>query len=607
MPQPELPKGYERMFRNAADALQKKHKADNSVVTHMIDGEPWMMVFCPDSSHYYAVQTDKVSTIESGKSCIRPGYRINPQSGEFECQTLEGDEQEFFTFAVKQYASIDSKDEAAIEVETFQQHQFGESLLTSDDGYPIVISIYFPGEPLTNLEGKTTNLIANLSFAERIDLINQLSTQYYQLHHHHSGGKIHIDVKGPNIIINAGPGVKPRARFIDFGSVRKIGDVSESIDTSISGMTPYAIPPEALQKAVEAQKGSLAMHAVGGSVSTKSDVYGLTAIFGSILGAKEPYKERHCAFSRIPGFIDVAALRDTMDKGFSIQNIFGIPPSLSFYFPAQLTCGFYRVNTLAPIKEVVLRNIQQDRCYIQYNNKLLYKDGGSLYGYDRQLRNTAQKTRDIKETETLSDFDLSRLDTIADYKRQTQGINVQSLLEPKIREFLQAMSNDDPAERPSSAMVREFFSTIHHMCQISESGFFHGQALQPHEKHHALSLALLKLDLILLGAYECGDLVPLKPSENPETILCPIMGLYRSPEAASKFQSLTQFVADLKAFSLQQTEEFPAWPSDIMFEQTQQPAESVYGSGITFLPPPPVLPQTGAVTPGVQLPPQQPA
>ena len=475
--------------------------------TYKID-ENWQM-YLTDSNHYYAVQTDAARTITANTACIRKAYRIDPNTGNSLSQTLRDvGHEEHFLFAVKRFDSPRRLEEAKIEAETLQQHQFAEPLLIDDSGCPIVISVYYPGLPLTQLEtAQTQDIVKTLSFFQRIDLCYQLSKQYYHLHHHPDGAKLHIDVKGQNTIIYQGPSDERwRARLIDFGSVKRVEDATNPIPTTISGMTEYALAPEVISKPVEKNQPTWKMNLDSGSVSEKSDIYAFSAIVMSLLGASDPYQYRHVqqnATLNTCGLYDIQTLKTAVTNDFSTTDIFNIHErkKLNYHFSGESCCKFFKQEGLALTPKKVLETYATHQpCYIAYDNHLLYLEGNQVSGYARPLR---LKTLDIDNDKILTTDELARLDILSGYTRRHSGEPLQIRLQTAISSFLSSMTEPDPIQRPSSEEVYTFFKTVYAMCHLSEYHFdiFDEQQTikNPQMLERQLQIMQVQLEFITLG------------------------------------------------------------------------------------------------------------
>jgi hypothetical protein len=576
----KLPTNMSRTFRKAANSLSDTLKKDPTVVEHAIN-QNWKMLYCTNSQHYYAVRIDGASTIQSGRSCIRKAYRIDHQTGQCTSESaFETDSgEEFFEFAVKEYSTPTAKVEAEMEVETLQQHQFSEDIVMNN-GTPTVISIYYPGVPLTDLGGKTTHHISTLSFAQRADLIHQVAKQFFQFHHHPEGSKVIIDVKGANIIVHVGEGIEPKLYVIDFGSATNTKGASDKVKTGLSGMTDYAIAPEALELALKSRKGKIPITMNSGTVSSKSDVYALTAIIASLLGSSDPYENRHChAVSQ--GYFDVGAISATFQHGFNLKGIFDRGTKLTFKLPnPDQNVGYFPVNKPVQTKDKILEEFgRTSRCYIRYKNHLIYKDGSTLKGHDRRIARLTQKLKEIPEAKQLSEDNLARLDSISGFERTEQGQGLQTFLEPKIRYFLKIMLESDPDNRPSSSNVYEFFKTVHQLCQVSEKqqcSSISSLPLEQHEQLRIVQLGLIKLELIHIGAWdeyivpklissvsEQKSSVSAQKSRDDSSSI--FLNLYKDKDYQIKYNLLSKYLDEFEKYSKEEIDKPPDWPKSFNF------------------------------------------
>lgn len=474
-------------------------------ITYKID-ENWQIYFCKDSNHYYGVQTDAASTITANTACIRKAYRIDPNTGNFLSEKLtdEGNE-EHFIFVVKRFDSPDRIAEAQVEQETLQQHQFAEPLIfVGDEQNPVVISIYYPGLPLTKSDTThTQDFIKTLTFVERVDLCYQLAKQYYNLHHHKDGAKLHIDVKGQNTMVYQLSDGRWRSRLIDFGSVKRVENAQAFVPSSIAGMTSYAIAPEVISKVKSAM---CIMDKETGEISGKTDVYAFSAIVMSLLGATNPYNDRHIPQNAPPGFIDIVALKKIVSAKFKSDDLFQ-QATLNYHFSGQIQCYFKRIVGPAPNPQQVLETQKTHKtCYLAYDNYLLYKDGERIFGYTRPLRNIDKAVGHLKNDSEISVDEMVQLDHLSGYRREKNGHALQTFLETCISNFITLMHDDNPVQRPCSQEVYWFFKTVFAMCYLSEYefDFFDGSKTQKstNEIECHLKLMLLQLELIRDGMFE---------------------------------------------------------------------------------------------------------
>jgi hypothetical protein len=485
-------------FRYAIFVMQRQDLKNYKLNSH------WEIYRTPE--HFYAVQTDAANTITANTANIRKAYRIDPATGNYLSHTLndEGTE-EHFTFAVKRFDSPQRHHEATIEAETLQQHQFAEPLIQLEDGCPVVISIYYPGIPLTRLETAETQAhVRQLSFYQQTDLCYQLAKQYYQLHADSRGAKLHIDVKGQNTIIYRGPSdTRWRARLIDFGSVKRVENAQEPIEATINGMTEYAIAPEVISKTNTAY---WKMDINSGTVSEKTDIYAFSAILMSLFGATSPYQSRHVSQNAFPGFYDMAALKRSVSMPFQKTGIFTAQGNyrLAYHFSGQSNCRFKRIKGLALEPQVVLTAYQSlQPCYLAYDNYLLYIDGGQVSGYGKPLRHMDKMVAGIDNDQILIADHLALLDTLSGRSRSHTGEQLQNILQTAINEFLDLMGHPDPNERPSSLETYTFFKTVFAMAHLSQCGtdFFdeHPRPQTPQMIERQLRIMQFQLDLMIKG------------------------------------------------------------------------------------------------------------
>jgi hypothetical protein len=555
----ELPQGMKSTFKRAIASLGAKHQKKNTITSLTIN-ENWTVYLSAQTMHYYAVQTDAASTITANTACIRKAYRIDPATGNYLSERLHDEgEEEHFTFAVKRYDSSGGQADAAIEVETLQQHQFAEPLFTVGESQcPVVISIYYPGQPLTKLEtAETQGTIKELTFMERIDLCYQLAKQYYSLHHHPDGAKLHIDVKGQNTIIYRQPGdTRWRARLIDFGSVKRVKDAQQPVPTTIAGMTEYAIAPEVISQAIAARSATWPRNRPSGSVSERSDVYAFSAIIMSLLGATSAYEKSHVQQKNYLEHYDIAALQRGVSQGFTSKGMFTFneQAKLSFHFSGQVRCAYKRMPGLAPDKATVLGIPDTKPCYLAYDNHLLYLDGTTVYGYGRTLRNLDKALAGIENCACLSPDMLAQLDKLTAYPRKNTGAPLQICLQEHIKRFLDLMSHKEPNERPSSMQVYSFFKTVYAMCHLSEShcNLFDQEQTKksPQTIERQLKLMQLQLQWIEEGLCDATTLTVMgaTPEQDTHYQLAAFDLLTEQMDFQGHYDALRRYIDELKKY-----------------------------------------------------------
>lgn len=137
---------------------------------------------------------------------------------------------------------------------------------------------YFPGEDL--FKGlKLHDTFKHLAFGTRLELIFQLCVALNSLHHDTvaTGSALsHGDIKGNNIRVAIGNKGQVNVYICDFGLIDLLEDKpnATSASTGFKG-THYYAPPEAAGQYIR---------------STKSDIYALTPIILTLLGATNPFR-----------------------------------------------------------------------------------------------------------------------------------------------------------------------------------------------------------------------------------------------------------------------------------------------------------------------------
>ncbi len=566
----------------AAAQLQQERKRDPHVMSYIVS-KTCTLLFCSSSEHFYAVATNSANTIQSGKSCIRKAYRFDPQSGTPLSQTLKHGlaKQTFSEFAVKEYTGRDDTAEATIEVETFQQHQFAEELLVDANGHPIVISIFFPGVPVTSLDGKTAPSLSKHGFLQQLDLCYQLAEQYFKLHHHPSAPKIHVDVKGQNTIvypIHDDTGTSYHLKLIDFGSVRKLSHPDEQVTTSLLGVTDYAVAPEVIATAQTANRGSVSISEITGTLSTKSDVFSMAAIMASLFRVDTPYSRRLPARNtfNITRCEDLPQLALALEQPFDFSGLFDSSTGITYRFPDRNGVRFIRCAGSAPDKANVLAQEEKNKpCYVCYDNYLLYVEGSTVFGYDKRLNRPQVITQDYTDNKLLSADALTRLDGIIGYQRRGSGERLQDALQSRIKDFLTQMAAFEPSQRPTSSEVFAFFKTAYQLAVLAETStdcFSHNPTarLNPQTVLRTLRCGLIKLDLIYLGA---SDGLTITLPGNDRRVYFPLLSTFVDTPAYDRhYGELAQFTQSFFTQAQPNPEEkqaspvmptLPTWLEDI--------------------------------------------
>lgn len=568
-PESELPKKNLKLFLNAISDLEYAHNKNNNILRKNINRN-WYILYCKASDHYYAVQKDSASTITSGNSCIRPAYRVNPKTKQFDYEVL-GDEPNtrHYKFAVKEYTKPSSSEEAHTEFSVFNSLQFAENIIIQD-GKPTLISIYFAGEPLTDIRGNTTPLLNHASFIDRLTLIDQIMEQYLLLHNADGAPRLHIDVKGQNIIVNVGEGIQPQARLIDFGSVLSMTEKSIPVATTISGMTSYAIAPDAISDVDPTISYRLA-DVASGKVTTKSDIYNLVAVFASILGERQPYANRHCNISDLLGSFNIAAIRQSIANGFKTDGLFSFNKKLDFHLPNEEATYFFRKKTRpAPIKSTVIADANGLSGYFQYENHLLYVENDQVYGYHIKIRGLNKKIAGFQESEVLKVHDLCDLDTLSGYHRKNTGMLLQNILEQEIRVFLEAMGSVDPAKRPDTQETYCFFNTILRIANLAEYGKdpkHSDENFSADQVTKAIKLLLCQIQLINLGLGE-HEIIPSSTPINAKTKFNKIVdydffNLIYDDQFTMHYELLNNYITKINDRLNDDKLPQPEWPSEL--------------------------------------------
>lgn len=102
------------------------------------------------------------------------------------------------------------------------------------------------------------------------DIINQIGAA---LHHAHSRGIVHLDIKPENVMLLAPEHLE--AKLTDFGLARKLSSVHHSPDTSVICGTPLYMSPELV---------------LGRELTPASDVYSLTVMAYELLAGRMPHE-----------------------------------------------------------------------------------------------------------------------------------------------------------------------------------------------------------------------------------------------------------------------------------------------------------------------------
>ncbi len=307
-----------RNFKSTITKLARRVRENPqySHSTQLGEGDAsWTVFYCPPTKHYYAMNMASGECIHSSISSIYPAYRIDPKTGDVEMSAA--DKPRLFAVKVFTGNKMQNKEMAKNEVEALKKNQFVE-LSYSAKGQPMIIMDYHPGEPLCATNGEPNHaLLKPLSLAQRLTLIFQIADQYNDIQRKFG---LHVDVKGANIVIHVAKNGTVNARVIDFGSSKKFSAEQISVPTGLMGLTPYTIPPEAVETNNNAYLPT-DDNIICGFLNRKSDIYGLGGVFATILGATNPYHYRQARIIAPNNFFAMQVLDTQINAGFDFSGM----------------------------------------------------------------------------------------------------------------------------------------------------------------------------------------------------------------------------------------------------------------------------------------------
>lgn len=525
----------------------KKHreKTGNRVNVLQVGTDPkgWLLIYCPsknphEEGRYYAASLASGKTISSTQSSIRQAYRIDPITGEVEYHPSIGeratnaDEEKGAprVFAVKDFSSPELKQKAENEARALGRHQFVDYSF-DELGRPIVISDFYPGGTICDDEGKPNQaLLKNLSLKDRVFLILQIANQYYAMQKH-STPHIHVDIKGPNVIVNPPNDVdgSQNAYLIDFGSVKELGNEG-TVETSLSGLTACAVPFEAVNKLITlgerisgdrkervleinerfADETQVFSNA-SGTLSGKSDVYAMAPIFASLLGAESPYRYRMGEIRTVDGKIDLQVVGQQILIGFDYRGVLDSLPEVKFSFASEKDCAFKNLHDEeAPNDNWILEKQKYGEenfeGYILFKDQLLFVDKQnkkvlgrkSERGYLRDFEAKCQGWAALESTDSLEKDVLSQL---VEYTPGfTPGsVRIEDLLKENVTAFLNRMSDLDESNRPDIEIVLQYFTSLSKILVLASCD---ARSKGNHDFEREIQVNLLKLNCLFYNAWD---------------------------------------------------------------------------------------------------------
>lgn len=497
----------------------------------------WSVFYCPQTKHYYAMNMASGECIQSSISSIYPAYRIDTKTGDVVISAAENKPR---LFAVKVFTGnkMQNKEMAKNEAEALRENQFAELTCSAKD-QPMIIMDYHPGEPLCANNGEPNHaLLKPLSLAQRLTLIFQIADQYNDIQ---KKFRLHVDVKGSNIVVHVAENGSVSARVIDFGSSRKLCAEQISVPTGLMGLTPYAIPPEA----VEANNNAyLPMddNIISGFLNTKSDIYGLGAVFAAILGATNPYRYRQARIIAPNNFFAMQVLQKQINTGFDFTGLLNSSiKKISFGIRVgSRTCGFRNFSTIeAPNDKTILQLKLPELCYILYQDQLLYVDKTKVWGRKNTkpipFKKSVENILAIENTNELAEQHLRLCTSIANFHSYEEK-PLDDLIKPLIEIFLEQMVARDHAQRPSMEAVLRFFTITHRLDLIIKNTASRDTLEQQ------INIALLQLNLIICKAWniESVSLFNFNSLEEEEELFNQFCQLVSKEEILNGTEQLTE-------------------------------------------------------------------
>lgn len=458
----------------------------------------WTLFYCPQTEHYYAINQASAECIQSSISSIHPAWRIHPETGE--PLISAGGKPRLFAAKVFTGNKLQNQEMAKNETEGLKENEFAD-LTCSAKGQPVIIMNYHPGEPLCLTNGEPNHkLLKPLSLAQRFSLIFQISDQYSDIQ---KKNRLHVDVKGANIVVHVAEDGTVSARVIDFGSSRKLSEIQDSVETGLMGLTPYAIPPEAVENNDKAYLPA-AENIISGFLNTRSDIYGLGPVFALILGATNPYQYRQERIIAPNNFFSMQLLAKQIHAGFNFTGLLnaGIKKFAFGIHVGERACGFRNFSKKeAPNDKSILQLNLPEFCYLLYQDQLLYTDKTKVFGRKntkpRSFRASVENILPIKSTNTLTPHDLQMCRRIVNFHSHDEK-QLDDILQPLIGIFLEQMVSKDYRQRPAIAEVLRFFTIINRWDWVTskENGFSRSAIEQQ------IHIDLLQLNLIIFKAWK---------------------------------------------------------------------------------------------------------
>lgn len=202
-------------------------------------------------------------------------YLINSETGTL-ATSAKGEIQEFVVKIIFDKTTFNAKEADEL------SKRFKTEAPVQDGNKIFLVNEYLPGNDLDQVSKQ----IKSLNFQERIRIIREISLNINQTHHttpSTGNAAVHADVKHANIRIlfntsNKNPNDSPRfdTHLIDFGLAMDIENNSDKVKSAREKGTLYYMAPETIT----------------GEYGAKTDIYALTPVFASILGARNPFAKK---------------------------------------------------------------------------------------------------------------------------------------------------------------------------------------------------------------------------------------------------------------------------------------------------------------------------
>jgi serine/threonine protein kinase len=513
-------------FKNAINKLIRMRAADCAIHSLEVDRN-WTLIFCPKTKHYFAMNRANASCIQSTLSCIRPAYRIDPNTGKPHSTTMDksGEPRKFAMkiFSGNKNANIAM---AKNEIEALDENQSTDWSFTNE-GQPIIVMDYHAGETICNTNGEPNySLLSRLSLKDRLALIFQIANQFYEIHAQKilKKPRVHVDVKGSNILIDVPKGGPVNARVIDFGS-SKVLDESGNVDTGLNGVTPMTIPLEAVSISNTKMNRFATLEDTTGFLNRESDIYELGAVFMAMLGAADPYANRRGQIS-YDNFYDLELLNTQVRQGFNFTDL--LQDSITklpfeMHTSSQLCAFRNHLQIEAPNNQTILADETLPALgYILYKDQLLYVDKEKQKVFGRDItskliafKQKAAQIKDLQNTEALTPTDLARCIEINSFHSHDKK-PIDDILRPLIRHFLNQMVELDHTKRPSTEEVLRFFTIANKLASMAT---VKDTTRTNAEIELRIQIALLQLHIITYKGWhiELPLLLPDNTRSNEET------------------------------------------------------------------------------------------